>query len=255
MSAHKGRPGGLQPIINRLAVMGGTVITWYMENHAVPITRFGLAYLRARRHGAMLREIIQVYSACLEWCQLDAEGLISVPCGSKPGTRETIYLPITKCRRCDTEEGDKDYMQGLAMLAGVSVRCFYSILDFLRTLGLIEHSGYTSHPNKDMHSIRISNYRIPLSVRTGLFKMCALPLVWRDRYEKKIAKVEARGTSEPAPPRPPLFKAGVPSHISETVSAKAQEIMEAIKSTRERTPEERYDELQAFGRCLIPQGP
>lgn len=251
MSEHKGRPGGLQPIINRLGVMGETIITWYMENHAVPITRFGLAYLRARRHGAMLREIIRVYRTCLEWCQLDAEGLISVPCGSKPGTRETIYLPITKSRRCDTEEGDKDYMQGLAMLAGVSVRCFYSILDFLRTLGLIEHAGYATHPNKDMHSIRISNYCIPLSVRTGLFKMCALPLVWRDRYEKKIAKAQR----EPAPPRPAPARAGIPAHISEAVHAKMLEINEALKSTDERTAAETFDLLREYGRCLVPQGP
>lgn len=76
-------------------------------------------------------------------------------------------------------------------------------------------------------------------------------MLWRDRYEKKKSKAQR----EPAPSRPPLVRAGIPAHISEGLSARAQEIMEAIKSTREKTPQERYDELQAFGCCLVPQGP
>lgn len=102
---------------------------------------------------------------------------------------------------------------------------------------------------------RISKYCIPEDVRVALFEMCKVPLVWRDRYEKKCAKVIARATTEPTPPRPPLFSAGIPERISEKVSNRMRQINEGLKSTSEKTASEIYDELQAFGRCVMPQGP
>lgn len=255
MSEHKGRPGGLQPIINGFAGVAETVITERMQNFAFPINGFGKTYLESKRHNAMLHELIRVYRTCLEWCQLGARGLIGVPHGSRPRTGETIYLPITKNKRCDTEPGDKDYMLGLAELAGVCTSTFYDILGFLRTLGLIEHGGHENHPNKDKHSIRISLYCIPDYVREALFKVCAVSDLCRARYEKKNTKAIARATTEPTPPRLRLFRAGVPPHISEAISAKAQEINEALKSTAERTAAETYDLLRAFGRAIMPQGP
>lgn len=78
---------------------------------------------------------------------------------------------------------------------------------------------------------------------------------FRDRYEKKNAKAIAKATREPAPPRPPLFRAGIPERISENVSDRVRQIKEALKSTAEKTVAEIYDELQAFGRSIMPQGP
>ena len=250
---HKGRPNGLQPIINWLPFGIDTVITERMENFAVSITRFGLMFLLPnKRRTWTLQKIAMVYCVCLDWCQLNAKGLVGVPHGSKRGSRKTIYMPMTKNKRCDTEDGDRDFMQGLACLSGVGERWVYCILGFLCVLGLMEHAGYESHLNKDGHTIRISKYRIPEDVRTALFKMSRVPTVWRDRYEKKKAKAER----EPVPPRPPLFRADAPAHISEAVNAKAQEINEALKSATERTAAETYDLLRAYGRAMaVPQGP
>lgn len=250
-SEHRGRPEGLQPIINRLPFSIEPIISWCMENHATPITRYGLMFLKTKRLASMLQKIVLVYSACLDWCQIKADGLIGVPYGSKRDTRETVYLPMTKNKRCDTEDGDRDFMYGLARLSGVKERWVYCILSFLRVLGLIEHAGYETHLNKDGHTIRISKYCIPLDVRRALFKMSEAPAVWRDRYEKKNAKA----IREPTPPRPPLVRTDVPPHISEACSARAREIIEILKNGAKRTPAETFDLLREYGRCVMPQGP
>lgn len=254
-SPRKLPPNGLGLIIKQFPSKAESIIAAQMENFAVPITRFGVMYRTGKRRHSMLRAICKVYCTCLGSCQLRAHGLIGVPHGSKRDTRETNYLAMTKNKRCDAEDGDKDYMYGIAENAGVSVRWTYEILDFLGTLGLMDHDGYQIAPNKDSHTIRISKRCIPGHVRTGLFDMCDVPSPWCDRYEKKNAKAIAKASREPVAARPPLFRPGIPQHITEAVTAKAQEILEAIKSTRERTPQERYDELRAFGRCLMPQGP
>lgn len=119
-----------------------TILTERMENHATPIAGFGLMLRTTKnRRTSMLRNISKVFCAGLDWCQLDAEGLVGVPCGSERLTRKTTYLPMTKNKRCDTEDGDKDYMYGLAENAGVKERWLYNILGFLCDLGLMEHAG------------------------------------------------------------------------------------------------------------------
>lgn len=248
-------PGRIAAIINRLPFSIESIIDWCMENQAVPITPFSRRFLKTKRRRSMLQKMTLVLSACLDWCQLKADGLVGVPHGSKRGTHETNYLPMTKNKRCDTEDGDPDYMYGVACLAGIGERLTYDILGFFRGLGVIEHTGHENHPNKDQHSIRISKYCIEMDMRSRLFNLCEVPTAFRDRYEKKNAKAIAKATREPAPPRPPLFRAGIPERISENVSDRVRQIKEALKSTAEKTVAEIYDELQAFGRSIMPQGP
>lgn len=254
-SQHKGRPDGLQPIINRLPYSIEPIIMWHMQNVAVPITPFARKFFKTKRRRPMLQKMILVLSACLEWCQIKAGGLIAVPHGSKrDGT--TNYMPLTKNQRCDTEEDSKDYMYGIAALSGVGKRWTYDILGFFRGLGMMGHDGWENHFNNDHHSIRISKYCFSMDTRSRFFSLSEVPFLWRDRYEKKNAKVIARAKTEPTPPRPPLFKAtGVPESISKKISNRIQLIKEGLKAARERTKEELLAELEAFSRPIMPQGP
>jgi len=252
-SEHKGRPEGLQPIINRLPFSIEPIIDWCMENQAVPITPFSRRFLKTKRHRSMLQKMTLVLSACLDWCQLKADGLVGVPHGSKRGTRETNYLPLTKNKRCDTEDGDPDYMYGIACLAGIGTRWTYDILGFFCGLGVIEHIGCENHPNKDHHSIRISKYRIEMDMRSRLFNLSEAPTAFRDRYEKKHAKAITRATTEPTPPRPPLFRAGIPELISQKLSNRMQKIKEDLKIAAGRTKEELLAELDALHRLVLKE--
>lgn len=250
---HKGRPDGLQPIINRLPDSIETIITWHAENVATPITPFARRFFQTKRRQHMLQNMIRVYSVLLDWCQVKADGLVGVPHGSKRG--KTNYLPMTKNKRCDTEEDSKDYMYGIACLAGVCERSTFNILGFFRGLGMAGHDGWENHPNNDHHSIRISKYGISMNTRSRLFNLSDSPAAWRERYEKKDAKVKAKAASEPTPPRPPLFRAGTPEGIAEKVSNRMQQVKDGLKISLTKTKEELLAELEALGRPIMPQGP
>lgn len=138
-------------------------------------------------------------------------------------------MPLTKCQRADIKPKveDKDYMHGIAALAGVGVATVYWMIAVLRYLGIVQHNGYCVTTNRRAHPIRISKLCIALAVREWLFRITGAADVWCERHVKKSEKAAERKER----------KYFVAEKASAAGSAMPERLANYIRSTRTQTRE------------------